>query len=214
MVYLYPAIGLLGADIFGEFTIVFNKEAMMVTFVPSKYVQRSAFNGWRRIPLRKRISSHPDHGLHFAQTFLKGKKVPVLIDTGSNLNIINWPLATLDENMDRIHRRLRGQQLQGVIDTAQLRIETLFYDLVLGRHYWPESTVIVMDLDTLSSIAPVDKPIMIAGVGMFTPWTVAFDLGGDMIYVRANPDDPRPPTRARPTEQPRFALQSIGEGAS
>lgn len=204
--------GLLGTDILADYAIVFNKEAMLATLVPSRFTGTRAFPGWRRIPLRKRVGAYPDYGLHFAQVSLKNRKIPVLIDTGSDLNIVNWHLATLDEDMRRHHRKLREQlQLEGALGSSRLRLGTQFLDLVLGRHYWPEIDVIIMELETLSVVAPVAEPMMIAGAGMFTPWTVAFDLGGDALYIRANPDDPSPPSRDTFIRQSLFVSQSTTE---
>ena len=200
------AVGLLGEDVLADYTVVFNKERMTATIVPSKFVRPSSFIGWRRIPLKNKVGAYPDRGLHFSQIALNDRNIPVLIDTGSNVNIVNWHLATLDEEMRKLQRRLReGTQLQGAIDTSTLEITTRFFDVVLGTHYWPSINVIVTDLDTLSTVAPTDKPMMIAGAEMFTPWTVAFDLGGDMIYVRANSDDPRPPSRSTNIRQSQFS---------
>lgn len=203
------AIGLLGTDVLATYAVVFNKENMMATFVPSEYVTPRSFIGWRQIPVRDRVESYPDKGLHFAQIFLEDKKVPVLIDTGSNLNFVNWPLATLDPDMQRLQRTIRkNREVQGALDTSPLRIRTRFHDLILGRHYWPEIDVVVMELDTLSTVAPVDKSFMIAGAGLFTPWTVAFDLGGNQLYIRANPEDPRPPSRNTIIRQSQFVPQT------
>lgn len=206
------AVGLLGVDVLADYAVVFNKEAMTATIVPSGYVSSRTFSGWRRIPLRKRVDFYPDYGLHFSQTTFEQEKVPVLIDTGSSLNIVNWPLATLDDDMRRFQRRLRDEaQLQGANEASSLTVETLFNDLILGGQYWPKIKVIVMELDTLSTVAPVDEPLMIAGAGMLTPWTIAIDFGGDILFVRANPDDPRPPSRTAITTQSRFARLPVDE---
>jgi len=183
------AIGVLGADVFAKHTVVFNKDLMTATFVPSKFIEPETFAGWRRISLQSRAGSYPDNRLHFAQISLPRKNAPVLIDTGSNLNIINWPLANLDHEIRQIHRKIRNSDsLRGAFEAAPLRIETNFYDIMIGHHDWPQITVVITDIDTLSAVIPVDEPFMIAGAGMFTPTTVAFDFGGDMLYIHANPD--------------------------
>jgi len=193
------AAGLLGTDILGDHTALFNKDTMIATFVPSKYIEPKTFQGWRRIKLKTQIDSYPNSRLHFTEVTLDRTTANVLIDTGANSNFINWRLATLDKSIRQMERTLRKEgRLQGALDSTALKTQTTFYDLSLGEHYWKDVTVIVRELNTLSNIAPVDEPIMIAGANMFSPRTVAFDLGGNTIYIRPNPDDPRPPPNNRP----------------
>ena len=189
------ATGLLGADILGGYTALFNKDTMIATIVPSSYVHPKSFSGWRKIPLKSQTRSFSNSGLYFTHIKLDKKDIPVLIDTGANLNFINWQLAALDENIDRLQRNLRDEgKLQGALDETSLEMSTTFYDLALGNHYWPSIPVTVLGLNSLAAVAPVDQPMMIAGASMFTPSTVAFDLGGHRIYIRPNPDHQKPPS--------------------
>lgn len=179
------AIGLLGSDVLMGYTALFNKDTMMATFVPSQNILPRSFKGWRRIQLGSRTDSQTDTRLYFAHTELKQKKVPILIDTGSNLNFINWKLAAMDDNIRDLERNLLRQgKLQGALDTTLLTKSTILYDLSIGTQHWAETDVVIMELDSLSAVAPIDQPMMIAGSGMFSPWTVAFDLGGNSIYIR------------------------------
>ena len=115
-----------------------------------------------------------------------GKRdIPVLIDTGSNLNFINWKLATLDEEIERLERKLiREGTLQGALDATSVTTETVFNDLELGKQHWDEIPVVVMGLDALETVAPVDGPMMVAGAQVFTPHTIAFDLVGLNLYLK------------------------------
>jgi len=179
------AIGLLGVDLLSSYTAIFNKDALTVTFVPSQNTSSKTFSGWRKITLRNRVRSYPDNGLYFAQVGLKGSKIPVLIDTGSDLNIVNWPLAMLDDEIRKYQKQIReNMQFQGAIETAPLRVQTIFFDVVLGNQTWPEVDVVVMDFDTFTTIAPVDEPFMIAGATMFNGSTFAFDFEGNRVYIR------------------------------
>ena len=178
------AIGLLGGDILRRYTVVFNRETLRVSFIPNGQTDRSAFSGWTRIPLRRLTQTPADTGLYFAVTALDGDRIPVLIDTGSNLNFINWKLATLDESIRRLERRLiRNGTLQGALDSTSATLETTFYDLKLGGQYWDEVPVIVTGLGGLADIAPTDKPFMVAGANLFAPHTLALDLAGLMLYL-------------------------------
>jgi len=168
------AIGLLGADILANFTALFNKDTLTVTFVPSEYIGRNAFSGWARIPVQNGTQSNRDTGLYFTHITLGDSTVPVLIDTGSKLNLINWRLATLDEDIRQLERKLREEgMLQGALETTKLTTRTAFKELLIGNHYWPSVDVFIMELDALSDVAPVDDPMMIAGAGMFSPHTLA-----------------------------------------
>jgi len=178
------AIGLLGLDVLSTYTVLFNRTSLMASFIPSQQVASKDFKGWKRIPLRNRVGSFPDNGLYFATTILKDKKVPILIDTGSDLNFINWPLATMDEDFEKVQRRLQSETyLVGATDSKTLRLKTKFFDLTLGNYNWPEVDIIVMEFDTFTTIAPVDRPFMIAGAPMFAPSTFAFDFAGNRLYI-------------------------------
>ena len=181
------AIGLLGGDILGMYTALFNRETMMATFVPRDDVAPEAFAGWNRVPLQTLTGSTSNTRLYFASTDYDGKDVPVLIDTGSNLNFINWKLATLDTEIRQIERNMiRNGTLQGALDTTSATIETVFKDLKLGRQQWDEIPVVVMGLNALETVAPVDEPMMVIGADVLAPLTVAFDLAGLNLYIRPN----------------------------
>lgn len=178
------AIGLLGLDVLSTYTVLFNRTTMMASFIQSDEVNADTFAGWKKIALRNKVGSFPDNGLYFAQVVLKDDPVPVLIDTGSDSNLVNWPLATLDEEFEKVQRRLQAEmRLQGANETISVMMRTVFFDLALGNKKWPEVNVIVMDFDSFTTIAPVDRPFMIAGAPMFTPSTFAFDFAGNRLYI-------------------------------
>ena len=171
----------------------FNKADLTASFIPSSQISRDNFSGWRRIHLRNHIEFFPDNGLYFANIFLKGESTPVLIDTGSELNFVNWELASEDEEIAKLRRRLRkAVELQGAIDSAPLQMRAVYYDVSLGNQFWPEVDVVILEFDTLNEIAPVDEPMMLAGAGMFSPKTFAFDFGGNAIYIHEPPDKDTP----------------------
>lgn len=185
-------IGLLGTDFLSPFVAFFDRETMTATFIPKENAPRGLFSGWRRIPLETRVDADTDTRLYFAETVLNGKKVSVLIDTGTDQNFINWEFATLDEAIRRLERQLMRQgMLQGALETTSIKTSTVVHDLTIGAHIWDRTDVIVMELDTLADVAPVDEPLMVAGADMFSRWSVAFDLQGRSIYIRPTLDDPR-----------------------
>ncbi|MEP4051462.1 MAG: aspartyl protease family protein [Litorimonas sp.] len=176
------AVGLLGGDILSGYIVLFDHSVGIATFVPRENVDKKTFAGWNQISLRTLRDS--DTKLYFAETVYGDVEIPVLVDTGSNLNFINWKLATMDENIRRIERdMLRNGTLQGALDTTSAIFETVFYDLELDDQSWDELPVFVTGLDGLATIAPVDEPIMVAGANLFTPLTIAFDLEGLSLYV-------------------------------
>jgi len=178
------AIGLLGLDVLSPYTVLFNRTKMMASFIQSEDVKADTFAGWKKIPLRNKIDSFPDNGLYFAHTILKDKRVPILIDTGSDLNFVNWSLASLDEAFRKVQRRLEAEmRLHGANESAALRMQTRFFDVALGHQKWSEVNVVIMDFDTFTTIAPVDRPFMIAGAPMFTPSTFAFDFAGNKLHI-------------------------------
>ena len=189
------SIGLLGTDILSDYVAVFNKDSMTATLLPSDAVKSKAFAGWRRMPLKGQTKGRSNVGLHFAETVFGKKRVPVLVDTGSNANFINWRLATMDRSVKRLERRLqRKGHLQGALETTPLKMNTKLFSLTIGQKFWPEVDVTVIELDQLSTVAPVERPMMIAGASMFTPWSFAFDFGGDQIFIRPNKGEVKPPS--------------------
>jgi len=178
------AIGLLGVDILSESILIFNAKDAVVTVLPSETIDPSLFSGWRQIRLRNQISGYADNGLYFSETILKDERVPVLIDTGSDINIINWSLATLDESYKRVQRRLRKQtEIHGATESSVISLQTTFFDLQLGQQNWPEIDVLVLDFEGFKEIAPVDAPFMVAGATMFAGKDFAFDFARNRIYV-------------------------------
>ena len=179
------AVGLMGADIMSLFVALFNKDTLTATFIPREAIDKQAFAGWNKIPLQIFSDAQTSSRLYFAQMDLGKRDIPVLIDTGSNLNFINWKLATLDEEIERLERKLiREGTLQGALDTTSVTTETVFNDLELGKQHWKEIPVTVMGLSVLETVAPVDGPMMVAGAKVFTPHTIAFDLVGLTLYLK------------------------------
>jgi len=187
----HQAAGLIGVDVFADYALVFNADTSTVSFIPSADLERKNFTGWRRITLRNQVGGFPDRGLYFATLIIKGRPVPVLIDTGSDLNIVNWPLAQEEESVRRIERSLRKTlKLQGALETVPLRMKAQLHDVLLDNQAWPKIQIVVMEFDSLNSIAPVDGPMMIAGANMFTATSFAFDFGGNAIYIHKGENKP------------------------
>lgn len=179
------AVGLLGADIMSLFVAVFNKDTLTATFVPREAIDAESFAGWNKVPLEIFSDAQTSSRLYFAHMDLDGRDIPVLVDTGSNLNFINWKLAKLDKEVERLERKLiREGTLQGALDTTSASRETTFNDLELGKQHWDEISVVIMGLGALDTVAPVDGPMMVAGAKVFTPYTIAFDLVGLNLYLK------------------------------
>ena len=179
------AVGLLGADIMSLFVALFNKDTLTATFIPREAIDANAFAGWNEIPLQIFSDAQSSSRLYFAHMELDWRDIPVLIDTGSNLNFINWKFAKLDEEIERLERRLiREGILQGALDSTSASRQTVFNDLELGKQHWDETPVVIMGLDALETVAPVDGPMMVAGAKVFTPHTIAFDLVGLFLYLK------------------------------
>ncbi len=188
------SVGLLGSDILSNSLVLFNHETMMATFLPSETVKPRLFSRWLSMSLKGNTKGREDVGLHFAETDFGDKRISVLIDTGSNTNFINWRMATLDKSIKRIERRMRAEGvLQGALETTPLRLNTQLFGLALGEKYWPKVDVTVIELEPLATIAPVDRPMMIAGAGLFTPQTFAFNFGRNQIYIRPSENEVRAP---------------------
>lgn len=178
------AVGLIGNDIIGNFVLLFDRQTLMATFVPKETLDRKAFAGWNKIRLRNLTDVKAQTQLFFAQMSSDGRTIPVLIDTGSSTNLINWQLATLDENIRKIEKQMRRSgTLQGALARSTLSQETVFYDFKLGREHWDEIDVVIMSMSALETAAPVNAPMMVAGASLFAPRTVAFDLAERMLYI-------------------------------
>ena len=179
------AVGLLGADIMSLFVALFNKDTLTATFVPREAIDAQAFAGWNKVPLQIFSDAQTSSRLYFANMELDDRDIPVLVDTGSNLNFINWKLATLDEEVKRLERKLiRDGTLQGALDSTSASRQTTFNDLELGKQHWDQIPVVIMGLNALDTVAPVDGPMMVAGASVFTPHTIAFDLVGLTLYLK------------------------------
>jgi len=187
-------VGLLGVDALGDYTVLFNKtkgeQAGRASFIPSAKFKSKSLRGWRKISLRNQVGSFPDNSLYFATIYLKGRPAPVLIDTGSELNFVNWELAVQDEKIEKLRRSLRKTiKLQGINESIPLRMSARLHDVHLGRKSWPYVDVTVLEFDSLNAIAPVDRPMMLAGANMFTSSTFAFDFADNALYIYTDEPD-------------------------
>ncbi|NNU16831.1 hypothetical protein HK107_10930 [Parvularcula sp. ZS-1/3] len=191
----FDVVGLIGLDVLSDYLVMFDVETKLATFIPASSVSPRSFVGWRLTELQEGARGYPNLGLHFADLRVGTEEYLALIDTGSDTSIINWPLALKNGKMRRIRRDLRQEwEIQGAIGTFSPRASVDLGGVVLGRNYWPQVNVVVMDMDNLSTIAPTDQPMMIAGSNLFRERTVAFDFANDAIYILPLPNDPRPPS--------------------
>ncbi len=187
------AAGLLGTDFLSSYCLIFNRQTQTVSFLDGKTLNKSAFSGWRRISLSPSPGGYDDIGLYFAKTRLALVRAPVLIDTGSDTNFVNWPLAEMDDEIRKMKRSLnRAVKLQGALGTTKLRMQTKFFDVTLGNQNWPVIPIVIMDFDTLANVAPVNAPMMVAGAAMFSGRTFAFDFAGGAIYIYPEHAAPQP----------------------
>ena len=178
------AAGLLGTDFLSDYSVLFNRDAKEASFIDGETIDRSAFSGWSRIALQTRLRGYDDLGLYFAQTKLENIEAPVLIDIGSDTNFVNWSLAEMDNEIRRLRRRLdRAVKLEGAVGTTKIRMQTQFHEVDLGLQRWSDIPIVIMDFDTLADVAPVESPMMVAGAGMFSDRTFAFDFAGNAIYI-------------------------------
>ena len=183
--------GLIGMDILASYNLIISPSTQELKLIP-KEKEISVPSYWSRIELTPNPFQADNRDLHFLQLRIAGRRTVALLDTGSQLSIINWEAASFSQ-VKSIRRRLeRDWQMQGAVGVFKPRTRIKLEHFRGGQKFWVDKNFIIMDFESLDVLGIGEKPFIIAGVNLFSDETVFIDFERNFLAIDSSipEDDP------------------------
>ena len=173
--------GILGADFLRRYAIGFSTEDGALRLFPTTLVQERSYRGWASVPLTP-IEVGQSSGLYLLDVNIANQTIPTLFDLGAGLNLLNTAAASLlglEEAALAPNTALSGAFGRVPI---RARIDTDLIETAGIR--WRDEVFFVVDAEIFATLDYADKPLGIAGSGLFNQRDFVIDFARSRLLVR------------------------------
>jgi len=178
--------GIIGMDILGEYNILVNSDEKQIYFIPYKYPKPFLSRDWKPVYLYHNPYSVLDKNLHFFDVRVGNHIIPAILDSGAEFNVINWN-ATIIPELRRLQRRLRQDwEIQGALGEFDPAVKIDVNYLRAGQMSWRKSQFIVMNFEHLDGLGFADKPLVVAGSGIFQSESFYLNFDTNQLWLRTD----------------------------
>ncbi len=158
--------GVLGLDVLSDYVIVVRKDPAIIEFYePDTFVRPSSENDWRTIALTATDFGVTEKALYtFELAFTRTRRIPFLLDTGSNFTACNFPAA---EYLKVLPMRARTPPRRDASDVHGERVETYVISGAfqqVGGIERPIKEILISDASFFTEIGYGDRPFGIFGL--------------------------------------------------
>ena len=176
--------GILGLDFFQDTIAIFDNARRTLTITPSAMSEGDTVNNWAPAGLERTNFGLAERDLYVVEIeFLARKKVPFLLDTGSNITVCNYAAADYLEVLPREARRppadimdVHGDSADGFyLAPARFRI---------GGADLNYQAIAITGAPFFDNIGKADEPFGILGVNSLLPASFAIDFPRARLYLR------------------------------
>lgn len=186
--------GIIGMDIMEAYRIFVDVSEGKIYFIPNELPDFQLPKDMMPIPLFSNPYTETAPRLHFFTLELKHKNIPALLDTGTDVHIINWHAANFVEA-----RAIRSQlkwhwTVSGAVGEFNPVARAHVEQIKSGRYVWQDINMIIKKTDSLDLIALSDAPVIIAGIGLFDNRDVYLDFKTDKLWLQ-DKSTPRPDSK-------------------
>ncbi len=187
--------GILAMDILINYQLIFDHKSKTLHFTKNRKKPLKIPQHWKQIKLTTNPYIDDGRNLRFLEMRMIGSNTSALLDTGSELNIMNWHVAKYP-NVRQLRKRLRETwKLTGAIGQFKPRVRAQIKGFRAGQKYWRNQEFIVMDFDSLDILGIKDKPFIIAGVGLINETSFILDFRHNILAL-----SPLEDTHSRPCD--------------
>lgn len=185
---IVPA-GILALDILENYRLFFDYETKLLHVSLSQAKPPNIAPEWRRIVLNPNPHINDGRSLRFIDLRMIGPSVPALLDTGSELNIMNWRVAKY-QSVRQMRKRLRESWvLAGAVGEFNPRVRTRVDRFRAGQKFWQNKEFLVMDFKNLDILGISEKPFIIAGVDLLTETSFLLDFQHNILALEPKKSD-------------------------
>ena len=181
--------GIIGLDVLSGMTLILDGPAGRLSLIPSDVILDMPAGEWRAVPLIANPYAEQDLGLRFMMAGIGISKVPALLDTGSQFNVINWNVKGLWMLSHRRKQLQDAWRLSGAMGEFRPRSNAIVERIEAGNMNWFRQEFVVMDVPGLSVLQIKDRAFMIAGSSFFRSHTIVIDVTRNQMWVREQAAD-------------------------
>lgn len=187
---IIPA-GILGMDILGGYRIYVNSDRSTFSLIPIELPAPHIPFDWQSVQLKQNPYSDRSYNLHFLEIRLGNQMIPALMDTGSEVNLMNWNTAKFPMLKRARTRLFEEWQLSGAIGEFEPVFKIRAKNFRSGQKYWDDEEFLVADLDGLEILGIASEPLLIAGSPLFAEQTFYMDFEKNILKFRSEKDEGR-----------------------
>ncbi|MEP6342257.1 MAG: retropepsin-like aspartic protease [Maricaulaceae bacterium] len=176
--------GVIGMEVLERYRLYIDGSEKRIYFIPrsSRLIQKP--NHYVEVDLYQNPYSELAPSLHFFDLSVKNKNIPSLLDTGTDVHVINWHAATFVEAKS-LRARLKWQwELAGAVGEFKPVVAAKMRSLKSGRYKWEDTIMLIKDTDSLSFIGVDDKPFVVAGVNLLGDRDVFLDFDANKMWLQ------------------------------
>jgi predicted aspartyl protease len=176
--------GIMGMDILGDYSLYVSRHNATITFIPKETDVRLP-----RSLLKVELVTNPfveeDRGLHFFQTEILGENVTTLLDTGAEINVMNWN-DVKSRDLRKWYKRTRETwEVAGAVGTFDPKLRIRMDSLGSGPVTWYNKDFIVMDIPSLEILGIGEDSFMVVGFNLLNHEEVFIDFERNVLALKA-----------------------------
>ena len=193
--------GLLGMDILGDFSLHFSRQKDFLRLIPKDLTVQAPSN-WQEVPLFPNPFKEVGESLHFFNMQMSGDVIPVLLDTGAELNVMNWGLKS-HPKLRQIYDALRQDwEYQGATGKFRPSIKVRVDIAQANEAVWKNKEFLIMRLDGLEILGVEERFMAIVGLDFLDNDEIFIDFERNTLSVK-------PKYRIRNLVEPRVYLEGL-----
>ncbi len=179
-----PSDGIIGMDIMEGYRIYVDASERQIYFIPNALPDFELPINMKAIPLFSNPYKDVAPRLHFFTLGVQNKDIPALLDTGTDVHIMNWHAATFVAARS-IRSQLKWRwKVSGAVGEFKPVVRANMSKLKAAAYEWQDINVIIKDTDSLDILGVSDQPVVIAGIGLFDNRNVYLDFQADKLWLQ------------------------------
>ena len=175
--------GLLGMDILKNYSLHISRKTKSLNLIP-KEKQVNIPPVWHEIKLTSNPYKAEDRNLHFFDVELSGSNAVSLLDTGSELSILNWDEENFPKLQPLYNNQLQQWKYEGAVGVFKPSIKIKVGTMSAGDIAWQDEVLFSTKLDSLKILGVEEKPFLIAGMNLLQFEEVLIDFERNRLGVR------------------------------
>jgi len=181
--------GILGMDFLHSYKLYVDEPSKTLHLIPKTRKQPDIIHKWTPLKLYSNPNGEFGNSLNFFNLRVGSHILPALLDTGSELNLINWN-ATIVPELNRLEKRLRmNWKIQGATGNFDPAVRIGVTSMKAGQMRWKNHEFIVMNFDHLDSIGFEGKPLVVAGMPVLAGQRFFVDFEQRTIWFEPKADE-------------------------